>query len=421
MMRSTPSRTNEDRRIIAGLDIGTSKIALIIGEAEPDGGISVLGVGTSPSVGLRQGVVINLEQTVESIQRAVQEAQLTAGFEIREAVVGISGDHIQGVNSRGVVAVSGPDREIVQSDVDRVLEAATAFNLPKDRQVLHVLRQEFLVDSQAGIKNPIGISGVRLEAEVHIVTGSSTIADNIVKAVEKAGIAVVDLVLEPLASGEAVLDPNEKQLGVALLDIGGGTTDIVLFFDEAIRHTAVIPFGGQNVTNDIALGMKTPLEQAEDIKRKHGWAYRPLAPKSERILVPGIGSRNAREATLDVLTGVIQPRMEEIFGLAAREIKRSEFAGRLAAGVVLTGGGSLLKGCAELAEEVFGMPVSVGIPKGFSGLVESASSPVFSTGVGLLFWSRAGAGAAGTAVRRSRKDRLGGIGRSLKRFMSDYF
>jgi cell division protein FtsA len=421
MMRPTPSRTNEDRRIIAGLDIGTSKIALIIGEAEPDGGISVLGVGTSPSIGLRQGVVINLEQTVESIQRAVQEAQLTAGFEIREAVVGISGDHIQGVNSRGVVAVSGPDREIAQSDVDRVLEAATAFNLPKDRQVLHVLRQEFLVDSQAGIKNPIGISGVRLEAEVHIVTGSSTIADNIIKAVEKAGISVTDLVLEPLASGEAVLDPNEKQLGVALLDIGGGTTDIVLFFDEAIRHTAVIPLGGQNVTNDIALGMKTPLEQAEDIKRRHGWAYRPLAPKSERILVPGIGSRNAREATLDVLTSVIQPRMEEIFGLAAKEIKRSEFAGRLAAGVVLTGGGSLLKGCAELAEEVFGMPVSVGVPKGFSGLVESASSPVFSTGVGLLFWSQAGGGTAGKAVRRSRKDRLGGIGRSLKRFMSDYF
>jgi cell division protein FtsA len=299
MMRSTPSRTNEDRRIIAGLDIGTSKIALIIGEAEPDGGISVLGVGTSPSVGLRQGVVINLEQTVESIQRAVQEAQLTAGFEIREAVVGISGDHIQGVNSRGVVAVSGPDREIVQSDVDRVLEAATAFNLPKDRQVLHVLRQEFLVDSQAGIKNPIGISGVRLEAEVHIVTGSSTIADNIVKAVEKAGIAVVDLVLEPLASGEAVLDPNEKQLGVALLDIGGGTTDIVLFFDEAIRHTAVIPFGGQNVTNDIALGMKTPLEQAEDIKRKHGWAYRPLARRVSASSCPAsaAGTPGRRRST----------------------------------------------------------------------------------------------------------------------------
>ncbi|MBN2200397.1 cell division protein FtsA [bacterium] len=419
MMRSTPSRTNEDRRIIAGLDIGTSKIALIIGELEPDGGVSVLGVGTSPSVGLRQGVVINLDQTVDSIQRAVQEAQLTAGFEIREAVVGISGDHIQGVNSRGVVAVSGADHEIVPGDVDRVLEAATAFNLPKDRQVLHVLRQEFLVDSQAGIKNPIGISGVRLEAEVHIVTGSSTISENIVKAVEKAGISVSGLVLEPLASGEAVLDRNEKQLGVALLDVGGGTTDIVLFFDEAIRHTAVIPLGGQNVTNDIALGMKTPLDQAEDIKRRHGWAYRPLTPKSERILVPGIGGRGAREATLDVLTAVIQPRMEEIFGLAAKEIKRSEFAGRLAAGVVLTGGGSLLKGCAELAEEVFGMPVSVGVPKGFSGLVESASSPVFSTGVGLLFWSRGGP--AGSAVRRSRKDRFGGIGRFLKRFMSDYF
>jgi cell division protein FtsA len=421
MMRSTPSRTNEDRRIIAGLDIGTSKIALIIGEAEPDGGVSILGVGTSPSVGLRQGVVISLDQTVESIHRAVQEAQLTAGFEIREAVVGISGDHIQGVNSRGVVAVSGPDREIVQSDVDRVLEAATAFNLPKDRQVIHVLRQEFLVDSQEGIKNPIGISGVRLEAEVHIVTGSSTISDNIIRAVEKAGISVSALVLEPLASSYAVLDRNEKQLGVALIDVGGGTTDIVLFFDEAIRHTAVIPFGGQNVTNDIALGMKTPLEQAEDIKRKHGWAYRPLVPKNERILVPGIGARNAREATLDVLTGVIQPRMEEIFGLAAKEIKRSEFAGRLAAGVVLTGGGSLLKGCAELAEDVFGMPVSVGVPKGFSGLVESASSPIFSTGVGLLFWSQTGSGTAGEKVRRPRKDWLGGIGQSLKRFMSDYF
>jgi cell division protein FtsA len=424
MMRTGPSRqprVQQERNIAAGLDIGTSKIALIIGEVDPDGNLSVLGVGTSPSVGLRQGVVINLDQTVQSIGRAVQEAQLTAGFEVREVMVGISGDHIQGINSRGVVAVSGPDREIGQNDVDRVIEAATAFNLPKDRQVIHVLQQEFIVDSQSGIKNPIGISGVRLEAEVHIITGSSTISDNIIKAVQKAGLEVSSLALEPLASSYAVLDQNEKDLGVVLLDIGGGTTDIVLFFDGAIRHTAVIPLGGQAVTNDIALGLKTPLDHAEEIKKKHGWALRSGESRGDLFLVPGIGGRNAREASSDILTSIIQPRMEEIFILAMKEIKRSEFAGRLAAGVVLTGGGSLIRGAADLAEQTFGMQVSLGVPKGFAGLVESASSPIYSTGVGLLFWGVHDFGKTLKPSRRRRKDWFGETGQSFKRFLRDYF
>jgi len=424
MMRTGPSRQpriQQERNIVAGLDIGTSKIALVIGEVDHDGNLSVLGVGTSPSIGLRQGVVINLDQTVQSVGRAVQEAQLTAGFEVREVLVGISGDHIQGINSRGVVAVSGPDREIGQNDVDRVIEAATAFNLPKDRQVIHVLQQEFIVDSQSGIKNPIGISGVRLEAEVHIITGSSTISDNIIKAVQKAGLEVSKLALEPLASSYAVLDQNEKDLGVVLLDIGGGTTDIVLFFDGAIRHTAVIPLGGQAVTNDIALGLKTPLDQAEEIKKRHGWAIWSGESKGELFLVPGIGGRNAREASSDILTSIIQPRMEEIFMLAMKEIKRSEFAGRLAAGVVLTGGGSLVRGAADLAEQTFGMQVSLGVPKGFSGLVESAASPIYSTGVGLLLWGAHDSGKTLRTSRRRRKDWFGEAGQSFRRFLKDYF
>jgi cell division protein FtsA len=419
MMASRDSQGQ--RHIVAGLDIGTSKIALVIGEVDRDGGLSVLGVGTSPSVGLRQGVVINLDQAVASIERAVQEAQLTAGFEVHQVIVGISGDHIQGINSRGVVAVSSPDHEIREGDVDRVLEAATAFNLPKDRQVIHVLQQEFIVDSQSGIKNPIGISGVRLEAEVHIITGSSTIADNILKSVRKAGLEAVDLALEPLASSYAVLDQNEKDLGVVLLDIGGGTTDIVLFFDGAIRHTAVIALGGQNVTNDIALGLKTPLDHAEEIKKKFGCAWKSPSAKDETFMAPGIGGKNAHEVSRDALYGIVGPRMEEIFHLAAREFRRSEFANRLAGGVVLTGGGSLLKGSVELAESVFGMQAGVGIPKGFTGLVESASSPVFSTGVGLLFWGVQDLAKRPSVPGRPRKTFSGSLGESIRRILREYF
>jgi len=372
--------------VIAGLDIGTSKIGVVIGEMDAHDRLQILGVGMSPSEGLRQGVVINLDQAVASIKRAIQEAQLTAGLEIHEVVVGIAGDHIRSVNSRGVVAVSRGDHEVMENDVERVIDAARAIALPFDREVLHVIPQEYIVDNQGGIKNPVGISGVRLEAEVHIVTGAVTSAQNIVRSVTKAGLSVAAMVLEPLASSYAVLDDNEKELGVALVDLGGGTTDIALFSDGAIRNTAVIGLGGQNVTNDIALGLRTPVEQAEQIKRKFGKTMPGDSHSMEVFMVPGLGGRQPREVSRELLVNIIQPRMEEIFSLAAKEIKRSEFGDCLGAGVVLTGGGAMLEGSVELAEEIFGMPVKLGIPQGFVGLTESASSPVFATGVGLVFY-----------------------------------
>ncbi|MBN2416553.1 cell division protein FtsA [bacterium] len=375
-----------DHRIFAGLDIGTSKIGVVIGQLSEDDKLCILGVGMSPSKGLRQGVVINLDQAVQSIDRAVQEAQLTAGVKVQDFVVGIAGDHIRSINSRGVVAVAGKDKEIDQSDVDRVLEAARAINLPPDRELLHVLPQEFIVDNQGGIKNPIGISGVRLEAEVHIVTGAVTSANNILRSVSKAGYHVSQLVLEPIASHYAVLDENEKELGVALIDLGGGTTDIALFHEGVIRNTAVIGLGSQNVTNDIALGLRTPIEQAEMIKCRYGSCLAPESRDDDTFMVPGIGGREPREVSRTLLTSIIQPRMEEIFSLAAKEIKRSEYGEKLGAGIVLTGGGALLKNAAELAEEIFGVPVKVGAPHVLQGLIESASSPVFSTGVGLVLY-----------------------------------
>ena len=384
MLETRAPRKTSDRQIIAGLDIGTSKIGVVIGELDDHQRLCILGVGMSPSEGLRQGVVINLDQAVHSIKRAVQEAQLTAGVEIHSVVVGIAGDHIRSINSRGVVAVSRSDREIVDSDVDRVIDAARAIALPIDREVLHVIPQEFIVDNQGGIKNPVGISGVRLEAEVHIVTGAVTSAQNIIRSVDKAGLHVSALVLEPLASSYAVLDENEKELGTALIDLGGGTTDIALFFEGAIRNTTVIGLGGQNVTNDIALGLRTPVEQAEQIKRKFGSTLSNGQRSQEVFMVPGLGGRQPREVSRDLLTAIIQPRMEEIFSLVAKEIKRSEFGSRLGAGVVITGGGAMLEGCVELAERIFGMPVKLGVPQGFVGLAESAASPVFSTGVGLV-------------------------------------
>jgi cell division protein FtsA len=286
-----------------------------------------------------------------------------------------------------VVAVSRADHEITQNDVNRVIDAAKAIALPIDREVLHVLPQEFIVDNQDGIKNPVGISGVRLEAEVHIVTGAVTSAMNLVRSVKRAGLKVAGLVLEPLASSYSILDENEKKLGVALIDLGGGTTDIALFYESAIRHTAVIGLGGQNITNDIALGLRTPLEQAETIKRKFGCGHKDLVSKHEMFTVPGLGGRASREVSRDLLVSIIQPRLEEIFSLVAKEIKRSEFGEVLGAGVVLTGGGSLLEGSIPLAEEIFGMPAKLGIPQGFVGMVDSASSPIFATGVGLVLYS----------------------------------
>lgn len=378
----SPSKKN----IISGLDIGTSKIGAVIGEMNDSSTIHILGAGISTSQGLRQGVVINLDEAVESIKKAVHEAQLTAGIKIDDVVVGIAGDHIRSFNSRGMIAVSRPNQGISQDDVDKVLSAAKAIALPVDREVLHILPQEFIVDNQGGIDNPVGINGVRLEAEIHIVTGAIASAQNIVRSVKKAGLKVIGLVLEPLASSYAVLDESEKNLGVALIDLGGGTSDLIIFYNGSIRHTSVICLGGQNVTNDIALGLRTPLEQAEEIKKKFGCCHSGSVSKIETFTVPGIGGREPGIVNKEVLTKIIQPRMEEIFSLASKEIKRSDYSDLLGAGVVLTGGGSLLNGSEQLAEEIFGIPAKIGIPGGVVGLQETVTSPIFATAIGLLLW-----------------------------------
>ncbi len=372
------------RKIVAGLDIGTSKIGVVVGEADQSGRIQILGAGMSPSEGLRQGVVINLDLAVKSIERAVQEAQLTAGVQISEVIVGIAGDHVRSVNSRGVVAVAGENREINALDVERVIDAAKAIALPIDREVLDVLPQEYIVDNQGGIKNPVGITGVRLEAEVHLITGAITTSQNIIRCVNKAGLRVTGRVLESLAASYVALDDTERELGVVLLDLGGGTTDMALFHEGSIRNTAVIGLGGQNVTNDIALGLRTPVNQAEEIKKKYGNAMVENVSQNEILMAPGIGGRSPKEVTRDVLAQIIQARMEEIFSLAAKEIKRSGYGDVLGAGVVLTGGGSLLEGCADLAESVFDMPVKIGIPN-VTGLTQSACNPVFAAGAGLVY------------------------------------
>lgn len=372
--------------IIAGLDVGTTKIAAIIGERE-DKALTILGVGTSPSEGLRRGVVVNIEKTVQSIMRAVEDAERMAGVNIDAVYAGIAGDHIHSVNSRGVIAIARGDHGISQKDIARAIDAAKALQIPMDRQVIHVLPQEFIVDDQRGIPDPIGMSGVRLEVLVHIVTGAITSAQNLYKCIKRAGLGVKDLVLEPLASSFAVLSADEKELGVALLDLGGGTTDLAVFYEGSIRHTAVIGVGGRNITNDIAIGLRTPLEQAEDIKRKRCVALSSLIKEDELIDVPGVGGRPSRRMSKKQLGAIVEPRMEEIFTFARREIKKSGYDDLLGTGLVITGGGSLMPGTVELAEQVFGMPVKTGIPQGFGGLVDPAKSPIHATGIGLILYA----------------------------------
>jgi cell division protein FtsA len=372
--------------VFVGLDIGTTKIACIISELDSSGELKLIGVGVSQSDGLRKGVVVNIDKTVRSIQKAVEEAELMAGVDVDAVWVGVAGDHIRAINSRGVVAISRDDNEITENDVIRAIDAAKAVSIPMDREILHVIPQEYVVDDQKGIKDPIGMCGVRLETQVHIITGAVTSAQNIYKSVDKAGLKVIDLVLEPLASCYAVLEKDEKELGVALIDMGGGTTDIAIYFDESIRHTAVVGLGGKNVTSDIAIGIRTPIERAEEIKKQYGCAYSSLVKNNEFISVPGVGGREQREVSRAVLSSIIEPRMEEILSLALREIKRTEYADMLGAGVVLTGGGSLMEGVQELAEKVFEMPVKLGIPSGFGGLTEAAKSPIHATGVGLCMY-----------------------------------
>ncbi|NIR49463.1 cell division protein FtsA [candidate division KSB1 bacterium] len=372
---------------IAGLDIGTTKIGAII--AEVDGSHmepTIVGVGTSPSDGLRRGVVVNLDKTVRSIETALEEAEQMAGVQVNEVFAGIAGDHIRSINGRGVVAVAGPNNEITQADVRRVIDAAKAVALPIDREILHILPQEFTVDDQHGIKDPVGMSGVRLEAEVHIVTGAITSAQNIYRSIGRADMRVLDLVLEPLASSYAVLGNDEKELGVIVMDLGGGTIDIAMFFEGCVRHTAVVGLGGKNVTNDIAIGLRTPVDQAEQIKINHGHAIHRDEDRNETIEVPDVGGRSPRRISKAYLIDIIQPRMEEILSLAYREVKKSNYVHLMTSGLVLTGGGSMLNGTVELAEEIFDMPVKLGIPERFNGLRDLVRSPIHATGVGLIHY-----------------------------------
>jgi cell division protein FtsA len=377
---------NYDDDVIVGLDIGTTKVCAIIGRINEYEGVDIVGVGVSPSRGLRKGVVVNIESTVNSVATAIEKAELMAGIEVKSVFAGIAGGHIEGINSRGVVAVSTRNREITELEVERVIDAAKALALPMEREVIHVIPQEFVIDNQDGIKDPIGMSGVRLEAEVHIVTGAVASAQNIVKSVNRAGYAVNDIVLEPLASAMATLKDDEKELGVVLIDIGGGTTDVLIYLNGSIWHTNVLAMGGNHVTNDISIGLRTPVNAAEEIKHRWGIALSGMVEPDEIIEVPNVGGRNPSRMPRQILAEIVQPRMEEIFFLVKEELDKKDFKELLAGGIVLTGGASQLEGCEKLAEDVFGMPVRIGTPVGVSGLVEEVMSPEFATGVGLVYY-----------------------------------
>ncbi len=373
-----------DKRLIVGLDVGTSKVVAIVGEILPEGGVEIVGIGSHPSRGLKKGVVVNIESTVQSIQRAVAEAELMAGCQIHSVYTGIAGSHVRSLNSHGVVAIR--DKECVAGDVERVIDAARAVSIPADQKILHVLPQDFIIDGQDGIREPVGMSGVRLEARVHIVTGAASAAQNIVRCVERCGLKVDDVILEQLASSYAVLNEDEKDLGVCLVDIGGGTTDIAVFTDGAIRHTAVIPIAGDQVTNDIAVALRTPTHHAEEIKIKYACALPQLASADETIEVPSVGERPPRRLARQTLAEVVEPRYEELFSLIQAELRRSGFEEQIPAGIVLTGGSSKMEGAVDLAEEVFHAPVRLGAPQGVTGLVDVVRNPIHSTGVGLLLF-----------------------------------
>jgi cell division protein FtsA len=376
-----------DRSLIVGLDIGTSKVVALVGEIGLDGSIEVVGLGSHPSRGLKKGVVVNIESTVQSIQRAVEEAELMAGCEIHSVFAGIAGSHVRSLNSHGVVAIR--DREVSEIDVTHVIDAAKAVAIPADQRILHVLPQEYIIDGQEGIRDPIGMSGVRLEAKVHIVTGADSAAQNIIKCVQRCGLTVEDVVLEQLASSHACLTDDEKELGVCLVDIGGGTTDLAVFSHGAIRHTAVIPIAGDQVTNDIAVSMRTPTHYAEDIKVRYACALSQLANSDESIEVPSVGDRPARRLARQTLAEVVEPRYEELFGLIRDELRRSGFEEVIAAGIVLTGGSARMEGAIDLAEEIFHMPVRLGLPQQqVKGLAEVVQNPIYSTAVGLLLHAR---------------------------------
>lgn len=404
--------------LIVGLDIGTTKICAIVGNLTEEG-IDIVGIGTSPSRGLRKGVVINIESTVASIRKAVEEAELMAGCEIKSVYAGIAGGHIKGFNSQGVIAIK--NREVCADDVKRVIDAAKAIAIPMDREVIHILPQEFIIDDQDGIREPLGMSGVRLEAKVHIVTGAVASAQNIIKSCNRAGLDVADIVLEQLASSEASLSADEKELGVALIDVGGGTTDIAIFVDGAIKHTSVLSLGGNHLTNDIAVGLRTPMAEAEKIKQKYGCCLASLVGKDETIEVPSVGGRKPRVLSRQLLAEILEPRVEEIFSLVNREIVKSGYEDVIASGVVITGGSTILEGMPELAEQVFNLPVRRGLPQRIGGLVDVVNSPAYATGVGLVVYGSKNVGVHEFPSAQSEENIFRKVSVRMKEWFSEFF
>ena len=403
--------------VVVGLDLGTTKTCVIVGKINDTGSLDIVGIGSCPSTGLRKGVVVNIDNTVESIRKAVEEAELMSDCEIDSVFTGIAGSHIEGLNSHGIIAVKG--KEVDGDDVRRAVEAARAMAIPLDREILHVIPQFFIVDNQDGVKDPMGMSGVRLEAKVHVVIASVTSVQNIIKSVNRVGLDVNDVILEPLASSEAVLSTDEKELGVALMDIGGGTTDIAVFAEGSVKHSSVLAVGGNYLTNDIAVGLRTPVNEAEKIKIKYGCSFVPLIKPDETIEVPSVGGRQPRRVSRQILGEIIQPRVEEILRLAHREVIKSGYEDLLGAGIVLTGGTAVLEGITELGEQIFHMPVRRGVPQGIGGLTDVVNSPLYATGVGLIMY--------GLKNRSARSFRTGEgsffakLIQRIKRWYSEFF
>ena len=406
--------SSREEQLIIGLDIGTSKVAAIVGGVSPEGFLEIVGTGLQMSSGLKKGVVVNIEATVHSIQRAIEEAELMGGCNINSVFVGIAGSHIRSLNSHGIVAIR--DREVLPLDIERVIDAARAVAIPADQEILHVLPQEYIIDNQEGVREPLGMSGVRLESKVHLVTCAANAAQNIKKCIRRCGLEVDDIILEQLASSYAVLTEDEKQLGVCLVDIGGGTTDIAIFYDGAIRHTGVIPIAGDQVTNDIAHALRTPTAHAEELKIKYACALAKLTAPEETIKVPSVGDRPPRDLSRQALAEVVEPRYEELFSLIQAELRRSGFENLVAAGMVLTGGTSKMEGVVELAEEIFHMPVRIGSPQNVRGLTDIINNPIYSTGVGLVLYGMQQL-SEGSILSKTTK----GNGRSLMEIVKSWF
>jgi cell division protein FtsA len=407
-----------DNKMIVGLDIGTSKVVAIVGAITPEGQLEIVGIGSHRSNGLKKGVVVNIESTVLSIQRAIEEAELMAGCQIHSVYAGIAGSHIRSLNSHGIVAIR--DREVFSQDLERVIDAAQAVAIPADQKILHILPQEFLIDDQDGVKEPLGMSGVRLEAKVHLVTCAVNAAQNIEKCIRRCGLEVEDIILEQLASSYSVLTEDEKELGVCVVDIGGGTTDIAIFKDGAIRHTGVLPIAGDQVTNDIAMALRTPTPNAEEIKIKYACALAKLTSPDETIKVPSVGDRQPRDLSRQALAEVVEPRYDELFTLVQAELRRSGYEDLIAAGIVLTGGTSKMEGVIELAEEIFHMPVRLGAPQNIRGLSDIVNNPIYSTGVGLLIYAMKQQQGGGRAAASTKESQGSILSKIKKMFQSNF-